>query len=188
MRCFIAINLDEKLRTDIGKATEPLRKAGTDVKWVTPENLHITLKFLGETTEETANDIIRTMKPKSRSLNAFDIKFHGIGAFPDWRKPRVIWIGITKPERLIRLQENVEEIAVALGYNRGKKTFLSHLTIGRVRSLKNMDSLMRAAGELKQMDFGNIRAGRISLMKSELKPEGAEYTRLAEFELNKEEQ
>ena len=74
MRCFIAINLYEKLRTDIGKATEPLRKAGTDVKWVASETLHITLKFLGETTDETVNDIIRIMEPKSRSLKSFDIK------------------------------------------------------------------------------------------------------------------
>ncbi len=188
MRCFIAINLEKKLRADICRATEPLRKTGADVKWIDQENLHITLKFLGKTTEERAYDLINVMGSKSLSHNAFEINLHGIGAFPDWRRPRVIWIGIVAPERLIRLHENVEEIAATLGYNRDKRAFLSHLTIGRVRSFNKIDSLMRAAGELKQKNFGNIRAGRISLMKSELKTGGAEYTTLSEFELNKEEQ
>lgn len=187
IRCFIAINLSDSLKNEIDNSINWLRKGDSDVKWVSSENLHLTLKFLGETSE----DLIKSLQEKLSMISAhhvpFEVNLKGIGIFPDKRRPRVIWINILDSDKLIKLQEALDITTVSLGYNKEIRSFSPHLTIGRVRSQKGKDMLLEAIETLKDKDFGNINVNKFSLMRSVLKPTGAQYTTLSEFHLNKEE-
>jgi 2'-5' RNA ligase len=188
MRCFIAVNLDDSMKREIGSVITGLKSGNWDVKWVPAENLHITLKFLGETSEDLAERIKRELAVISGRYGHLDLSFRGVGVFPDRKRPRVVWIDLFYPEELRRLQEEVEQILSTIGFEREDRPFSPHLTIGRIRSSRGKDFLLNAMEALKDKDFGNIRADRISLMKSDLKPTGAQYSVVAEFPLTKEEQ
>lgn len=187
IRCFIAINLGDSLKDEIDNSITSLRKGDWDVKWVSSENLHLTLKFLGEASE----DLIKNLQEKLSMITArhdpFEINLKGIGIFPDKGRPRVIWVNILDSDRLIKLQEALDKTTVSLGIKEDIRSFSPHLTIGRVRSQKGKDMLLRAIETLKDKNFGNINVNKFSLMRSVLKPTGAQYTTLAEFHLNKEE-
>ncbi|MCL5024747.1 MAG: RNA 2',3'-cyclic phosphodiesterase [Nitrospirae bacterium] len=187
MRCFVAINLEEPLKKSIEASIEPLKKGNADVKWVPAVNLHITLKFLGETDESAAAGIKESLSDISNKFSPFEIALYGVGVFPDEKRPRIVWIDILGPDRLMNLQASVEDYLISYGFPKEARSFSPHLTIGRVRSPKNKDFLLRAMKPLKDKDFGNIRVDKIYLMRSDLKPAGAQYTSVAEFPLNKEE-
>jgi RNA 2',3'-cyclic 3'-phosphodiesterase len=186
IRCFVAINLDKGLRRDLYHATEALRDIQCDVKWVPMENLHITLKFLGDTPEECIPKIGERLAAISGSHMPFRMKLHGAGIFPDRRRPRVVWIDILDSGEFIKLYEKVEESLAIIGFQKDNRSFTPHLTIGRVRSPKGNASLVGMVEKLKENDFGIIEVEKISLMKSDLKPSGAQYTPVAEYYLEKE--
>lgn len=188
MRCFISINLDDDLKREIETATETLRKTRSDVKWVTVENLHITLKFLGEIHDDLIPAVKERLSQVSLSHAPSEIKLHGAGIFPDSKRPRVIWLGMKDSDRLKKLQADIEDSMATLGFEKEGRGFSPHLTIGRVRSMMGKDPLVRAVGTLKDKDFGNIEVKRVSLMKSELRPAGAQYAPVAEFDLKNEEE
>jgi len=185
MRSFIAINLDDSLRTEIDSATAELKSGNWDVKWVSPANLHITLKFLGEIPEDALQGIRDTLLSIAPRHESFAFKLKGVGIFPDKKRPRVIWIDLLESEKLIKLQKEVENSLLTIGFNKEDRPFSPHLTIGRVRSSGGKESLLRAVETLKDKDFGNIGVNKVSLMKSELKPGGAQYTTIAEFSLKR---
>jgi 2'-5' RNA ligase len=185
MRSFIAINLDDSLRNEIDKATTSLRSGNWDVKWVAAANLHITLKFLGEISENTVAGLKERLLPIASHHESFAFRLKGVGIFPDKRRPRVIWIDILEPDRLVKLQEEVEHNLLTIGFKREDRPFSPHLTIGRVRSSVDKESLLGAVETLKDKDFGNIGVNKVSLMKSDLKPGGAQYTPIAEFDLKR---
>ncbi|HXX58859.1 MAG TPA: RNA 2',3'-cyclic phosphodiesterase [Thermodesulfovibrionales bacterium] len=187
IRCFIAIPLDAVIRKEISSFIDYLGKSGADVKWVRAENLHITLKFLGDTEEYLLPDIKEKLSNISSLHKPFTVHLSGTGLFPDRRKPRVVWIDFGGGQELSKLQETVEENLASLGYNKEKRRFSPHLTVGRVRSSRNLDSLLRGMEEQRDKDFGNIEVASFLLMKSDLKPGGAEYAAIAEFNLKKEE-
>ncbi|GAB4417032.1 MAG: RNA 2',3'-cyclic phosphodiesterase [Thermodesulfovibrionales bacterium] len=183
LRCFIAINLHEPLKKEIDESTAGLKKDDWDVRWVPVQNLHITLKFLGNTPEDLLQKIEEKLSRASAYCKPFDVKLCSVGVFPDEKRPRVIWIDLLDSDELVRLQEGIENSMVDLGFEKEGRPFSPHLTIGRIRSLKGRDSLLRAIRTLKDREFGNIRVDRVSLMRSELKPTGAQYTIMAEFKL-----
>lgn len=185
MRCFVSINLPETLKREIHAAIEGLKKGNPDVKWVSAENLHITLKFLGNTGEDVAQQLAQKLSLLADRHFSFSIDLRGIGLFPDVRRPRVVWIDLFDTETLKQLQGEVEEAALTLGFEREDRPFSPHLTIGRVRSSLGKDHLLRAMETLKDRDFGNIEVNTFSLMKSDLKPTGAQYTTLSEFHLKR---
>lgn len=185
VRCFIAVNLDEALKQEIEKATSGLRAGKYDVRWVPAQNLHITLKFLGDTREDLLHKIEKKLLEVSSSHMAFNAKLYSIGVFPSNRNPRVVWLDIPDADSLIKLQVIIEESMVSLGFIKEIRPFYPHLTIGRIRSLRGRDSLLKAIETLKDCDFGNIEVNKVSLMKSEVKPSGAEYMPLAEFDLKR---
>jgi 2'-5' RNA ligase len=113
------------------------------------------------------------------------LKFKGVGIFPDRRRPRVIWIDILESEKLIELQKEVEHSLSLIGFKEEDRPFSPHLTIGRARSSAGKDSLLKAIETLKDRDFGNIGVNNVSLMKSDLRPGGAQYTTMAEFNLKR---
>jgi len=183
IRCFIAIELQPELKNNISFHMQKLISAGADVKWVVPENLHLTLKFLGSTPEEKIPDISKQLATITKSHNNFSLCFSGAGVFPNIKFPRVVWLGAKDSDDIIKLQKDIENAMAELGFNKEKRRFTAHLTLGRVRSFKNKEPLMNELATLKDMDFGKIEVKSIALMKSELKPGGAVHQRLAEFVL-----
>jgi 2'-5' RNA ligase len=185
MRCFIAINLNESIRNEIASAIEGLSSWMWDVKWVPAENLHVTLRFLGEMSDTLADRIRGELAEIAKRHGCLDLSFRGAGVFPDMKRPRVIWIDLFHGPELNILKEEIDNSLVSCGIQRENRQFSPHLTIGRVRSLRGKEFLLEAVEALKDKDFGNIRADKVSLMKSDLKPAGAQYSVIAEFPLTR---
>lgn len=181
LRCFIAIEMPESQKKSIKNIIDILMKSGADVKWVSSENIHITLKFLGQTDESLITSIKETLYKKLLPYNPFYIKISDVGCFPDVRRPRVIWVGIEESSTLKNLQKEIDNEIVKFGYSIEKRDFSPHLTIGRVRSQKGIAKMIKILDEFSTFSFGNIEIKNITLMKSELKPVGAKYHALAEI-------
>lgn len=178
LRCFVAIELPDELRETIGELTRGLRASCGNVKWVPPKNLHLTLKFLGDTEESLIPEIREKLHEAASSHQPFSIAFRGAGAFPDLRRPRVVWAGAEDSHALVSLQRDVEKALSSLGFAPEGRPYSPHLTLGRVKSPGHTALLKREIEALKDTGFGLVEVAGISLMKSELKPSGAEHERL----------
>jgi 2'-5' RNA ligase len=187
MRCFIAINIEDPLKKEIGSAIGSLGSGRWDVKWVSPENLHITLAFLGDIPDDSVPRVNDQLSAVSKSHAPFEVSLCGTGVFPDRKRPRVVWIGLSNPEKLKVLQNDIEQATLFISLAKEDRSFSPHLTIGRIRSLRDRDAFIRNIETLRDRDFGNIGVKKISFMRSELKPAGAQYSIVAEFPLTKEE-
>jgi 2'-5' RNA ligase len=185
IRSFIAVQLNDELKTGIGELIKLLKKTGADVKWIKPENLHITLKFLGNIEEDQTGLIASRISDISLKHTNFDITLTGTGAFPDYRRARVIWIGIRDHNHLLRVVHDIEDAMEREGFDRERRPFSPHITIGRVRSTRGIDKLTAELVKYKSMDFGTQSAGSIHLIKSELKPGGAEYSTISSAPLRR---
>ncbi len=183
LRCFIAVSLPAPLRNAVGEIIGKLRDTGADIKWVPEENLHLTLKFLGETEEELVEEIKNALIDKLSHYPPFYIKIGGVGYFPGGRNPRVIWVGIEDPGVLEDIYKDIDYAAAKFGYPMEKRPFSPHLTIGRVRSPKRVAEVIRRLEEFRTIVFDEFVVKEVILMKSELKPGGAEYSGLAEIPL-----
>lgn len=183
IRSFISINLTETLKKEINNLLTDLKKHNLDVKWVPVENLHVTLKFLGHIPEETVEKVKERLLKVSSLFEPFRLRFNGIGFFPDRKRPRVIWIDISDSDVLKILQETIEERLKEIGFAREERGFSPHLTIGRIRSLRDRERLIGIVETIKDQEFGIIDVDRVYLMKSDLRPGGAQYSVIAEFPL-----
>ncbi len=183
LRCFIAVNLPGPIKKAVGEVITKLKESGGDIKWVAHENLHLTLKFLGATDEELVGEIKGALYKKLSHYAPFYIKIGGVGYFPEGRNPRVIWIGIEEQGSLADIYSDVEEVMLKFGYPREARPFSPHLTIGRVRSPRRVTEVVKRLDEFRTMDFDGFEVRDVTLMKSELKPGGAEYTGLAAISL-----
>jgi RNA 2',3'-cyclic 3'-phosphodiesterase len=181
LRCFIAIEIPETIKKSIAAIIDNLKKSDSEVKWVSEENIHITLQFLGETEESLIPDIKGALYKILAPYSPFYIKIADVGCFPSGRRPRVIWVGIKESQSLINLYKDVSNEMVKFGYQKEERGFNPHVTIGRVKSIRNMRELLSRLDELKVTDFPDFEAQNIKLMKSELKPSGAKYYSLAEI-------
>jgi len=179
LRCFIAIEIPETIKKSIAAIIDNLKKS--DVKWVSEENIHITLQFLGETEESLIPDIKGALYKILAPYSHFYIKIADVGCFPSGKRPRIIWVGIKESQSLINLYKGVSNEMVKFGYQTEERGFTPHVTIGRVKSNRNMRELLSRLDELKVTDFPDFEVQDIKLMKSELKPSGAKYYSLAEI-------
>ena len=180
-RCFIAIEIPETIKKSIADITESLKKSGSDVKWVSDENIHITLQFLGETEESLIPDIKGALYKILAPYSPFYIKITDVGCFPSGRRPRVIWVGMEESQFMINLYKDISSEMVKFGYQKEERGFTPHVTIGRVKSNRNTGELLRRLDELRVRDFPDFEVHNVTLMKSELKPSGAKYYSLAEI-------
>ncbi len=187
VRCFIAIDIGEETRREIETLIRALRRLGPDLKWLTGGQIHLTLKFLGNTEETMVVRIEEALKAVAAAHRRFTLTAAGTGVFPDYSRPRVLWIGISGPEELDILYNDIETAMERLGYRREARTFRPHLTIARVKTQKGLTPLLRELRGYKEREFGKIEVSEILLMKSTLKPTGAEYERLFSAALGKEE-
>jgi RNA 2',3'-cyclic 3'-phosphodiesterase len=175
LRLFIAIDIPEQIRKAIGELLDILKKYDADVKWIPPENIHLTLKFLGSTPDSIVTRIQEALLPLVSSYEPFYITIRSTGVFPNKKYPRVIWIGIVDSDILKELRDRIENAMSLLGFQREDKAFHPHLTLGRVQAQRGMISLMGELELFHDRQFGTFRVDQVKLMKSELKPKGAEY-------------
>ncbi len=184
IRSFIAIEIPEVLRQKIGEFLRELRSSGADVKWVRPEGIHFTLKFLGAADREALETLSLALRPVVKEFAPFELKAQGVGCFPSLRNPRVVWAGlIEETGAASRLQREIETITAGLGFASEERPFKPHLTLGRVRSPKGRNSLTQMIEGNSNLGLGSFRVEQVILFRSELRPEGAVYTKQQEFHL-----
>lgn len=177
MRTFIAINLSDEVKNSINAIIENFKKIDPKIKWVKKENLHLTLKFLGEVDEEKIKRIGSSLEKKVK-FSDFEITLNGIGTFP-----RTIWIGTTDgKEKVKEIWENVEEAAEECGFERDHRSFSAHVTIGRIKS-KPEKTLKKEIENLKEFNFGTQMVSSITMIKSTLTKAGPIYEEIYKIKL-----
>ena len=188
MRLFVAIDVPQAVRQALGELIARLRTESRGAKWVRPEAMHVTLKFIGEV-EPGKVDAIRAALRDVHSGEAVDLNFRALGFFPNERRPRVLWCGIAASPNLARLAVDVDEALKPLKIPAESRKFAPHLTLARFPLDRGEpgaeDKLVRAADEMKSYEFGSTRETEFHLIHSQLKPSGAEYTRLESFPIVK---
>ena len=189
LRAFIAVEIPLDIRQDIEHATSNLRRGtGSLIRWVAVENMHLTLKFLGDIPSANMEVLTQMIRAQADSFHCFDIHLTGIGSFPGPKRPRVIYIGIQAPAELEAFQRQLESATRRLGYNSEERAFSPHLTIGRIRQNIPPDDLqkIRRALEASKIDSpGTAKVNSVHLYKSDLKPTGPVYTKLFSAHLRK---
>lgn len=189
LRTFIAVEIPTAMQQNIHKETANIRRSlDTLVRWVTVENMHLTLKFLGDVSPSSLEFLIQMLRNEADTVPCFNIHLTGLGAFPSLKRPRVIYVGIQAPPVLDTLQRGIESASRRLGYEAEERSFSAHLTLGRVKqNISATDQQkIRHAIEGTQVDLpGTARVDSVHLYKSELKPSGSVYTRLYSAPLRK---
>jgi 2'-5' RNA ligase len=179
IRSFIAIDLPEETRKALAAVQEQLKQSRARVRWVRVNGIHLTLKFLGNIHPDQVENIALAVAEEVRDEPPITLGATGLGAFPSRRKPRVIWIGMEgEVQRLTRIQARVENALEPLGFVREKRPFRPHLTIGRVKDRRRLQSLIDAMATLDMPQFDSFDVTEIILYKSDLRPTGAIYTKL----------
>jgi len=184
VRTFIAIELNSAVLAQVSKLQSRLKDEVLPgfVRWVRPEGIHLTLKFLGDVQEDKLDDIAQALRAASAAHTPFSLHIAGMGCFPNPRRPRVIWLGVREPGgTLERLQQDVERAISPLGYPPERRSFSPHLTLGRVKDGHSAADLA-ALGEYvtrAKVSIGQMEVTSIYLMRSDLRPSGAIYTALA---------
>jgi len=187
LRTFIALEIPPHLQKKIQQATEPLRQAigSSLVRWVSAQNVHLTLKFLGDVSPANVNMLTQMLRAEADSCSSFEMQISGLGSFPSLRRPRVLIVGIQASAGLEALYRAIESACARLGYEsdakKGEREFSPHLTIGRVKqeaSAGDQQKIRRAIEETKIDSLGTARVDSVHLYKSDLKPGGSVYTQI----------
>ncbi len=185
VRLFLAINLDPDVRRGIVDAAAPLRDIAPDLAWVREPNLHLTVKFLGEQPDDFAQSLADAMRGVGERNRTIDAEVGGIGAFPNFRRPRVVWIGVTPEPKLELLHHDVESTCESLGIPVDGKPFRPHLTLARVKPRTGQPRVLRElANAATDVDYvEEIVITAIDLMASELTTSGSRYRVIASVPL-----
>ena len=190
IRTFIAIELSDDHRRVLSKVQMKLKEASAAkfVRWVAPETVHITLKFLGDVDAAQMPALQKSVADACVGIAPFTLKISGVGVFPNTRRPNVVWVGAHGDvESAVLLAKKLEDGCEMLGFPREGREFSPHLTLGRVKREAGPND-RRLVGEMIEKvnigELGVIQVAHINVMKSELKPTGSVYTRLAMIQLD----
>lgn len=178
IRSFVALPLGDRILGALGAFQEELRPATNDLRWVRPESMHLTLQFLGDVPGREVPDISRALEEVFARQAPIDVECRGVGVFPNFRRPRTLWVGLAG-DGLETLAERCEVVLAPLGFPPAEREFRPHVTLARVRNPRGFGAIapaVRAAGE---RSFGTTRIDGAILYRSELRPDGASYTPLA---------
>lgn len=187
MRLFIGIGLSPDCRRAIAGAVSPLREKGIPVSWTPERNLHLTLKFLGETPASRVNELAGLMAEAGRGIPPFLLRIEEAGAFPTLRTPRVLWIGIREPLELVRkLHQNMENTLSGAGFPRDERPFHPHVTVGRVRGRVAPGWGDTYASAVSGVTFEAVSVASYCVYESRLSPSGANYLVLREVPFGEE--
>lgn len=187
MRTFIAIELPKEIKGRLAELQEGLEASGADVKWVKTENIHLTLKFLGEIDNKRLDKITAIIDSVAKDKKSYLVRIGSVGAFPKINSPRVIWVGLQEGDAETKaITEELEEKISKTGIPKEKREFSSHITIGRTRSGLNIEKLVQGL-EILAADFGGetleFPVKKITLYKSTLTSSGPIYEILKEASL-----
>lgn len=184
IRAFIAISLPERILQAIAKLQETLKGSGLKIRWTRKEGIHLTIKFLGDIEWDDVEKIHVAMERTTQDFSPFTLRGEGVGVFPDVRRPRVVWVGITGDvEVLSLLQSDLESQLNRFGFPKEKRAFKGHLTVGRVKGRVDLVKLAKALEALGEFRTEPFTAQSVVLFQSDLRPNGAVYSRLAEVSL-----
>jgi RNA 2',3'-cyclic 3'-phosphodiesterase len=195
MRLFVALDIDQEIRHRIASFMGDMRGLAPAVRWVQPESLHVTLKFIGERPDPMVKDIENTLR--GISPGSFQLAFRGAGFFPTAKSARVFWIGIQADATLAELAAQIERSLVPLGIEAEKRAFSPHLTLARAgngsgapgrqkddRPNQRFSALQTKLSTMPSPDFGTMSAAEFFLYRSQLSSRGAQYTKIARFPLS----
>ena len=184
IRSFLAIELPPAITKGLERVQNDLKQSHADVKWVEPSRIHLTLKFFGNIDEGACDEIVDAVGKAASEVKSFTLAVKGLGAFPNTRNPRVLWLGVEDSGGALRpLQRAIEERLGEIGYPREERGFKAHLTLGRARSGKGRAELLHRIEDLYHAVLGEFRVERLVLFKSDLKPTGPIYTELRAVKL-----
>ncbi len=189
LRAFIAVEIPLRIRQAVCKATSDLQKeTSVLVRWVPMENMHLTLKFLGDVSPSHLDMLNQMIRAEADLFECFELHLNGLGSFPSLKRPRVIFIGIQAPAVLDALHRGIDSASRRLGYESEERGFSPHLTVGRVKqnvTATEQQTIRRALEGTKIDSLGTARVDSLHLYKSDLKPTGSVYTRLYSAPLKK---
>lgn len=186
IRAFIAVDLDDPVIETICNVVEILKPRITEIRWLRKENLHLTLKFLGNIAESQVEPIAAALRHPVGLFSPCTISAKGLGVFPDFRRPKILWVGLTG-DGLAQLAAEIESALTPLGFTPENRAFHPHLTIGRWREGRRpAKNLRQEIDSLNDFEFGACAVRQIVLFQSVLKPEGATYSELRTIQLGVE--
>lgn len=184
VRTFIAIEMPDGVKAAVKDIQAELIKTRADVAWTSPEGLHLTLKFLGDVQASRIEELTAAVASAIEGVGAIELGVSGIGVFPNQRAPRVVWLGLSgELDKLRTLNEKIEDACTRLGYKREDRPFKPHLTLGRVKSPGGQARLTKILAMLEHVTTEGFTADRVSIIRSDLNPDGAIYTELARLGL-----
>jgi 2'-5' RNA ligase len=180
VRLFIGIQIPQTIRSTFASLLKDFRAIAPQVKWVRADNLHVTLKFLGET-QLAKLGALQVVLAAVRSAEPVNLEFRGLGFFPNEKRPRVFWAGAEASANLKSLAADIDQAVHRLAFPLEDRPFTPHLTLARFHLPGIPPKLLQAIQEKSAQSFGSFRAGEFHLIESKLKPTGAEYTTLQTF-------
>ncbi|MCP4640452.1 MAG: RNA 2',3'-cyclic phosphodiesterase [bacterium] len=182
MRSFVAVELPEAIRAELAALVRRLRDSGARASWVKPDRMHLTLRFLGDVTDDQLAAMGERLTQSLAGVSPFDLRVGGVGAFPNPRRPSVIWAGIQPMDGpLAEVQAACEDAARAIGLKGEKRPFRPHLTLARVRDHRDAGNLAPLLLREHTYDGGSFSVNGVSLFTSTLTPHGPIYDRVREI-------
>ncbi len=176
MRTFLAIEVPQHLRKKVDSRIQEEKAKSLPIRWVAFQNLHITLKFLGEIDDKKKDEIIPVITEIGKRYTPFTVRLEGMGCFPNQKNPRVLWIGVAEgAEALSEIAHELEEKLSQIGFKKEKR-FHAHLTIGRIKQPCNIDDILH-----RNITTESFPVKAITLFKSNLRPDGPVYEELKKF-------
>jgi len=187
IRTFVAVDISRAVRDGAAELIDQFRAAGADVKWVEPQNLHVTLKFLGDVDAREIHEVCRAVQGAVGEAAPFGLEVLGAGAFPNANRPRTIWLGIGQgSEEMVSLNARIEPPLEKLGFRREARRYQPHLTIGRVRrgGGPTVGELGKLLHEFADFEVGRMTVSEVIVVSSQLDRSGPVYEPLARAPLN----
>lgn len=180
IRAFIACDLGDAIVGELSRCQERLKTVGAHIRWIPPESIHLTLAFLGDTLPEQIERLAGALKP---TTEPFKLTCARTGTFGPKRSPRIIWAGIKNSPALSALHDEINTVLAATGFEIEARPYKPHLTLGRVKSTRNVEQLLELLNEENDTGFGIVQINEIILYQSTLTPQGAQYAPLHRFSL-----
>lgn len=187
IRTFLAIDVGAAIRDQLIALQEDLATIAAEVKWVEPENLHLTLLFLGEVPQRETIDICRAAQKAVRAMPAFEMSIEGVGCFPNPRRPRTLWVGVGRgADEVCAVHDAIEAPLLDLGnYRRETRAYTPHVTLGRVKSEEETnEALAKAITQHQKWSAGELIVNEVCVMRSELASDGPTYTVMGRAKLD----
>lgn len=180
LRAFIAIEMPSPVVDIVRQSQEVLRCGGIRLRWVRPENVHLTLRFLGDISTDVIDPIRCALERLAVEVPSFSLRIRGAGAFPSVSRPRVVWLGLDGQVHLMDMYGKLSSLLSEYGFPEETRPFKGHLTIGRSKGRVDADRLRVRMAELETLESQPFTADRVCLFRSDLKPGGAVYTSLVQ--------